>query len=499
MQSGEIHIHERFFRHIWCNQYLRTAELRTTDGRLIVVSDPGTLNPFGGPDVRDATIVIGKTTYVGHVEIHRSTNDWPQHGHHTDPAYNGVILHVVLHQDAAMPATVTASGRTVPVLVLESFLQEPLQSLLQQIVSDETTRAAGDIPCRPLNRSVAAPFLEQWIDKLAQERLEMKIRHCDNRLRELAISSLRIREPWHPYRRPHVEGFPEEIPMPEPALPRGALSNRSLWEQVLYEGFMDGLGYSRNRRPFLRLAQIASLDMARTLGIANDLASLNSLLFGVSGLLPRLNSIADPEVRKYVGQLRRLWARIRKAVRCEQLHEADWHFFPTRPGNFPTVRIAAAAGLIQSILAGDLFRKSVRIVGEPETPRVMLRALRTLLHIPADPFWTSHYHFDQPRRQNGVLIGAPRVDDLIANTVIPLSLYYARMFHDLKVREGALALYEHFPPLASNRILRTMEKQLLRGKVALNTMKVQQGVIQLHTAYCKQARCSECEIGRVVF
>ena len=494
-----MHIHERFFRHIWCNQYLRTGALKTVDGRPVRVSRPGVLNAFGGPDVQDAVVTIGGITFAGDIEIHRTAGDWAQHRHDTNPAYNKVILHVVLENSSPLVPTTTASGRSVPVLVLGPFLKEPLPSLLRQITADETLRVSGDIPCRYRNESVEAPVLHSWITRLARERLEMKIQRFDARLRELAASGDQsLREPWRHYRRPRLEGFPEEIPPPGPIASTAALSNRRVWDQVLYEGLMDGLGYSRNRQSFLRLAQIASLDRMRELNISEDSFQILSLLFGISGLLPSMRSLRTAAARTYVRKLRSTWRRIRTNLRCERLHPADWHFFPTRPGNFPTIRIASAASMAERILTGDLFRRIIRTFKEP-LPHNVRTVLRSLLSVDHDSFWSGHFHFDRQRPREGILIGTSRLDDLIANTVLPLSLLYARIFHDREVREQAEQLYHEYPPLSSNSILRTMERQLLTGRTNLDRMHLQQGVIQLYGSYCKLKRCGECEIGKVVF
>lgn len=497
MESGGIHIHERFFRHIWCNQYLRTAELSTTDGRAVHVVDPGRLNPYGGPDIHGAVIVVGDVTFAGDVEIHRSANDWPLHGHNTDAAYNMVILHVVLRTPSNPPPTLTASGRRVPVLVLESFLHEPLHSLLRQMIHDEDR--TGEIPCRSRNASIAANLLDRWIGTLARQRMEMKMQRFHNRLRELAAASPGVlHEPWRHYRRPRIEGSPDEIPLPAPELRRETVSSRTLWDQVLFEGLMDGLGYSRNRRAFLRLADIARLDRIRSLGIVDDLTAISSFLFGISGLLPKRRDLHSHDSKEYVRVLLKNWRRMRASVPGERVYPSEWNFFPTRPGNFPALRIAAGAAFARMILANDLFRRMIQAFISTDDPRTILLSIRTLLQPSPDPFWTNHYHFDL-ERPRGKAVGMARLNDIIANTVLPLSLLYARIFHDGRVRKSSLALYEHFPPLVSNAITRMMEVQLLRGKVQLASMKMQQGVIQLHNSYCSEGRCSRCEIGKVVF
>ena len=77
-------------------------------------------------------------------------------------------------------------------------------------------------------------------------------------------------------------------------------SNKELWEQVLYEGVMEGLGYSKNREPFVRLARSITLKEIVNRRWAVDNFILEALLFGVAGLLPKSTGVKDKETRKYV-------------------------------------------------------------------------------------------------------------------------------------------------------------------------------------------------------
>jgi hypothetical protein len=97
------------------------------------------------------------------------------------------------------------------------------------------------------------------------------------------------------------------------------------------------------------------------------------------------------------------------------------------------------------------------------------------------------------------LIGLERVQDIILNTVIPVTLLYARVFKDPAVRKHVLELYESFPAVESNSILRTMSTQLLKLHIPLKTAFLQQGTIQLYKFYCTEGRCGECEIGGGIF
>jgi hypothetical protein len=121
-----------------------------------------------------------------------------------------------------------------------------------------------------------------------------------------------------------------------------------------------------------------------------------------------------------------------------------------------------------------------------------------LLSVPQDDYWNRHYDFDQPTQKPMVALGNSRIDEILVNTVVPVSLLYARIFKDADVREHTLAFYESFPPIQENSVTRLMQRQLLRGKLSLVGAGQQQGIIQLYKYYCSDGRCAECEVGNAV-
>ena len=442
---------------------------------------------------------IAAVTYRGDVEIHRTVVDWLQHRHRDDPRYNRVILHVVLEGGSQLLPTIVESGRRIPVLILEHFLSESIRSLWQKTILDERLVRQSPLPCHGRNRSVDPDLLREWIRRLAVERLELKLRRYDERLRELAhVHLLAV----HDYRERlggwHIQGNPDDIPPPLKDLTQKNLAERELWDQLLYEGLMQCLGYSKNQEPFLRLSRAVTLREIRAQQLDKSQEDLQAVLLGAAGLLPKMKTVHDKESRRVLARLAALW-RIRKSShRSAILHAADWLFFPTRPGNFPIFRMAAAPSLIRSILCDDLFRKLIEALKSEAPGPEKLQPVRFLLRISPLPFWQCHYRFDHPTSKPVHPLGQQRTDELITNAVIPLALLYARTFKDRLVREGTLCLYESMPPAAENSITRLMTKQLLNGKVALKSIGAQQGVIQLFKFYCREERCPECAVGAVV-
>lgn len=221
-------IHERFLRYVWTRGLFRSSGLRTTDGRALTILAPGRLVDGAGPDVRDAVIKIGPTTFAGDVEFHQDSVGWTQHDHHLRPSYNRVILHVVFNGSRRHRSAITKSRRTVPLLVLLPYLSAPVNTLWDSFLQDE--RTAASLACFGMNRNVPQNEIEHWLHRMDIERLELRILRLQERLRELvAESTQKLAEPLRNYGSPREEGFPEEIPAPYPELSRGVLADRRLW------------------------------------------------------------------------------------------------------------------------------------------------------------------------------------------------------------------------------------------------------------------------------
>ena len=118
---------------LWAGQRFPASALVTRQGMPLRVLHPGWPGRGAGPDFRDAIIATPSDRLLrGDVELHVRASDFRAHGHHTDPRYNGVVLHLVFEDDAAAD-TRLASGRRVPGTPRERVNQRanPLGRILQ--------------------------------------------------------------------------------------------------------------------------------------------------------------------------------------------------------------------------------------------------------------------------------------------------------------------------------------------------------------------------------
>ena len=87
------------------------------------------------------------------------------------------------------------------------------------------------------------------------------------------------------------------------------------------------------------------------------------------------------------------------------------------------------------------------------------------------------------------------MDEIIVNVVVPVALLYARLFHERTLRDQTLQLLDGVPAAVPNAVTVLMERHLLRGRVPMRTVLLQQGALQLYRCYCQRGRCDECDVG----
>lgn len=178
-----------------------TGLLRTTTGQVVQVIYRGTCPGGAGPDVRGALLAFDDRVLVeGDVEFHLRASDWQSHGHHGDPRYRGVILHVVTTAD--VPPPLDATGQPLPTLIV---------SLPEPAPGDDTTD--GPTPCHRRARQQAPEVVAALLDELGDRRLAERAARFEADLSRLAP------------------------------------------DQLAQEAVFEALGFSRNRSTFVRLAQ----------------------------------------------------------------------------------------------------------------------------------------------------------------------------------------------------------------------------------------------------
>jgi hypothetical protein len=163
---------EDFLHFIWKYGLFERSSMIADTGEMVKVISLGEYNTDSGPDFHNARIIIGNTTWAGNVEIHLQSNDWINHKHQADKAYDNVILHVVYHYNQPVIRT---SGEVVPTVELK--FDHSLYGTYCNMVSEKK-----GLPCANKLNTVDPLIIEVWLNSLVIERLQQKTRHISGLL-----------------------------------------------------------------------------------------------------------------------------------------------------------------------------------------------------------------------------------------------------------------------------------------------------------------------------
>lgn len=277
---------EDFIYYLWENRLL-SKDLTTVDGETVYVISVGVRNYDSGPDFLDARIRIGKTLWVGHVEMHVNASDWFCHGHQNDDAYNNVILHVVYHNDTERLA--------IPTLEIKGKFDESIYERYNGFLKSRRW-----IPCEKIIAGIQQFTWLSWLERIVVERLETEVKDVFSKL----------------------------------------VANRYDWEETLYQRIMRYCGLKVNNDAFERLAMLLPLKILRK-HIDNPL-QIEALFFGCAGFLECEFTESYPVL------LQREFKVLKAKFNLSVMHLAYWRFLRLRPPNFPTIRLAQMASMVRN-------------------------------------------------------------------------------------------------------------------------------------------------------
>ena len=206
----------------------------------------------------------------------------------------------------------------------------------------------------------------------------------------------------------------------------------------------------------------------------------------------------DGDSIEYCAKLDAVWQSIRRNYRREFVDSSEWLFFKLRPQNFPTIRIAGAGRLVSGWLiehtCGDTMREAF-----DDRNSDFAEVWRKKLVIPARDYWSRHFIFGTLATVDiRMLIGLGRAEEIIINTILPLTYLRGQVFGDLPLSERARAVYESHPPVADNAVTLIIKENLFGGDNILDSVQAQQGAIQLYRNLCSEGRCERCNIWKAL-
>ncbi|MCY7352068.1 MAG: DUF2851 family protein [Cytophagaceae bacterium] len=418
---------ETFLSYLWqFQQFDRTAP-QTEQGETLMVLHPGRLNTNAGADFQEARLLIGDVEWAGTIELHRRSSDWFQHQHQHDPAYENVVLHVVWQHDTPV---YRHDGTEIPTLALASRTDLSLLNRYEALLASREV-----IPCAAQFGRVAEIIRFSMLDKTLMQRLETKAE---------AVTEL-------------------------------LNANGQDWEETAWQILARAFGAKINAEPMRQLAQTLPLKIIQK--HRGNLFQIEALLFGTAGLLPPPDCTDDYAVRlrkefQFLGAKYKL---LEKTV-----GQQAWKFMRLRPANFPTVRLAQLAWLVDQ--QASIFSLLVQNESGEE--------LRKALSAQQSAYWQTHYVWGKPSTAPVPSLGRKTLESLLINAVVPLLVCYAKQRDQPAALDRAIALLESLPA-EQNQI--TAIYTDLGQKI--NSAFDSQGAIEWYKHFCAPRQCLRCNVG----
>ncbi|HVG13778.1 MAG TPA: DUF2851 family protein [Chitinophagaceae bacterium] len=410
---------EKLLQYIWQFQYFNQAHLSTIGGERVFVLMPGAINNNGGPDFTNAKIQIGSTVLAGTVELHTKTSEWRKHGHQHDDNYRSVILHVVYKHDEDFKST-------IPVVELESRIPHMLLKHYDHLMS-----SGYFIACSKTIYKVTDIVWLAWKDRLLAERLERKSKRILHLLDQ---------------------------------------SNQH-WEEVFWWLLARNFGATVNTDAFENIARAIPVKMiARH---RHSIHQLEALLFGQANLLQTAFEEDYPKLLQREYQ----FLKLKYSLKASSI---PVHFLRMRPGNFPTIRLAQLAALLQG--SASLFSPMLDIED--------VKQVRESLNVTANDYWHYHYRFDHPSPYKIKLLGKSSIDSIIINTIVPVLFAYGIYHKEEKYKLKAIRWLEEIS--AEQNVV---TKAFAEVGTTLKNSFDSQALLELKTEYCIKKRCLECSVG----
>jgi hypothetical protein len=419
-------LNESFLHYLWQHQYFNREDLRTSEGEIVQIFKQGYYNSNAGPDFSEAKIKIGSIEWAGSVEIHIKSSDYLQHKHQHDRAYDNVILHVVWHDDKPLTRR---DGTMMPTLELRSRVSEALVKEYRKLVN-----SAFQIPCSKSFSRIDNLVKVSMVEQAAVQRLQSKA----------AI----VREFY--------------------------LQNNGDWEETFYQVLAKNFGFKVNADVFLSLAKALPVKTIRK--NSDSRLKTEALLFGMAGFLDQ------PKGDEYYLSLKKEFEFLahKHGLSESKLLKAQWRFLRLRPANFPTIRQAQLAALLNQ--STQMFANV--LVNENAA------SLRKMFSIEPSLYWKEHYSFGKKSKSVHGGLGDESIENLLINSVAPTLAAYATEKGEEVFFERALNLLQHLKP-ESNSIISAWNDLGLKTSNAFDS----QGLIEQMNSFCKKRNCLNCAVG----
>ena len=432
---NEQRVVELIYHGFWKNQEVPSI-YQSDCGKKIIVDFCGWYNRSAGPDFLSAKLIVDGTAITGDIEIHCDEDDWFAHKHSNNPNYDRVILHAYVR--SGKRKAVDSENRVILGLKLD-YHQAGQQNIEETRKLLLNTEGACGLMLRSSNHR---DFLK-ILSKAAEARLSRKA---------------------------------EQI---QPLLQTNSD------EEVLYQQIFRAFGLKKHGTIFLKISEVFPYSHFLRTSLKNEFHDATRTItnewkeqyFNISQKsgLESLSFHKDKETGEYSPQQMKFTGTIYDNVE-RALALFFQHLWATRE-----------KGLLAT------WAKQIMSFGE--------QPLDTLTGAKLIKFFQVLFQNDLQDASSTLNknIGTQKIVIVMANAILPFFMAWAEENNRQDMTHILFNMFTLMPGEKENSKIAFMKKRLSMGSLGIkqgNTMKISQGLIQIHDDCCRHFHdgCDNCRL-----
>jgi hypothetical protein len=182
---------------------------------------------------------------------------------------------------------------------------------------------------------------------------------------------------------------------------------------------------------------------------------------------------------KYPKQLQNEFEFLKHKHQLVPIKKESWKFSKTRPVNFPTIRIAQLAALVNK-------QKSLYHLIEQKPD---LKTLQSFFELEPNLYWKTHYKFDIESEESSKQFGETAFQNIVINSIVPYLFFMSKHTTNTDFVEYALDLLSQLPA-EENTKTKEFTKLGIKNENALES----QAQIYLLDNLCSKKACLHCNV-----
>lgn len=246
------------------------------------------------------------------------------------------------------------------------------------------------------------------------------------------------------------------------------------WNETAYLMLLRSLEIKINRNSYGRLAQILPYRYFSKVGYERH--SIEALLLGSAGLLPRLSAVFEGDAN--VAELQSIYDYDAHKFGLQQMAGEEWQLTGHTGDNHPVIRLLQLASVLSQheYLLNDILECRTR------------RDVEKLFCNSSVPKWANRF---MPEEDSNGAFSRTKAQMLGINVVAQLQIFYSEYTMRADLDSRGVELLEQLPA-ENNLFIGRWAKLGVKPENALES----QSLLQLSKEYCPNLRCDKCPLRR---